>query len=209
MYNYWNIAELNVIVNELIYVYICMKVFFTASFSGKSKYQKYYDIILSSIEDHKVDLVSPEKANYKDLLSVSIINKLENTNFVHYEAIKKGVEWADAVIIEISNEDFQLGHEATLSIQDKKPVLCLSLFEDYSKKINNKYFYGAIYNEFNIDRIIKEFITKVSKELLTERFNCFLSSAQVKYIEKKAEKLGLNKSEYLRFLIEKDKGGGN
>lgn len=183
-----------------------MKIFYTASFYGKKKYQKYFDLVLNSIERMKVDLRSPEKGNYLDLITRKDKKRLKNNRLIHYEAIRKGIQWADAVIIEISNEDFQLGHEATLAIQNKKPVLCLSIYEDFGKKINNKYFHGAKYNEYNVHVIVGEFIRKAKKELLSERFNCFLSPSQVQYLKKSSEEKNMNMSEYLRELIEKDSG---
>jgi hypothetical protein len=117
--------------------------------------------------------------------------------------VKRGIQTADAVIIEISSQDFQLGHEATLAIQSKKPVLCLSIHEDMSEKIKNKYFHGAKYSELNVNEIISEFVKKSSKRNLTERFNMFLSPAQSVFLDKQAKDRGINKSEYVRELIEK------
>ena len=178
------------------------KVFYTASYTGKEKYQKYYKYVLDAIEDNEVDLISPEKGNYLKL------SKKDDQNFTekerHYDAIKKGILWADLVIIEISNEDFQLGHEATLAALNKKPVLCLSIFEDFSEKISNTYFFGAMYNEFNIHTIVQEFITKCKKIHLNQRFNLFLSKNQLDYLGKMSKEEGINKSEYLRNLIDEE-----
>lgn len=182
-----------------------IKVFYTASFLGKQKYQKFFDAVRVAIEACQVELISPEKGNYKELLTDKELEALRNPKEVHYEAIRRGIAWADAVIIEISNEDFQLGHEATLAIGARKHVLCLSLFEDFSEKIENRYFHGAKYSELNIDMIVADFLKMVDGERLDERFNLFLSAAQTEYLEKSAEILGINKSEYVRRLIEKDR----
>ena len=123
---------------------------------------------------------------------------------LHYEAIRRGIGWADAVIIEISHEDFQLGHEASLAIQNKKPVLCLSIHEDFSKKISNPYFFGAKYNEYNIEELVENFIAKHQKEPLKERFNLFLSTSQLHKLETSAKRMGFNNSEYIRMLLDKN-----
>jgi hypothetical protein len=120
--------------------------------------------------------------------------------------ITKDMEKADAIIIEISQEDFQLGHEATLAIQNKKPVLCLSVYEDFSQKITNAYFFGAKYNEYTVGEIVADFISKTQKRHYSERFNLFLSPAQEMYLERAGKVYGLNKSEYVRMLIDKDRG---
>lgn len=183
-----------------------VKVFFTASYYGKEKYQRYYDLVLRKIEESDVEVVGTEKGNYTKLLGKDIKKPIFGNKPLHYKAIKKGILWSDAVIIEMSHEDFQLGHEATIAIQAKKPVLCLSLHEDFSRKIRNEYFHGAKYNEYNIGKVIRNFLDIVRREKLSERFNCFLSKRQVAYLEKKSSEEGVNKSEYLRKLIGEDMG---
>lgn len=181
-----------------------MKVFYTASFYGKEKYQKYYDLVRAAIEKTGVELISPEKGNYKDVLSQQERDKLPTERLIHYEAIRKGILLADAVIIEVSNEDFQLGHEATLAIQDKKPVLCLSVNENFSEKIDSRYFFGTKYNQYSIEEVVETFIERAKRNTLSVRFNCFLSISQIHYLEKASANHNVNKSEYLRRLIDKD-----
>jgi len=107
-----------------------MIIFYTASYFGKEKYQKYYDLVLNTLEEFNVTLVSTEKGNYKELLGERVRTKLkDNPKLLHYEAIKQGIRQADAVILEVSNEDFQVGHEATVAINEKKPTLTLSVNE--------------------------------------------------------------------------------
>lgn len=221
-----NLYHLGIITYTFLYMYICtsprksstvrcdsgvapipnrnvMKVFYTASFYGKNKYQKYYDLVLKSIEAQGVELLSPEKGDYKAILKNKKLKSVDPET-QHYEAIRQGILWADVVIIEISNQDFQLGHEATLAMVNKKPVLCLSLTTDYSRIIQNRHFHAAKYNQYNAKRLISDFIAKQRKELLSIRFNCFLSKSQIDYIEGMAKIKGMNKSEYLRELIDND-----
>ena len=184
-----------------------MKVFYTCSFYGKNEYQKFYDIVLKAIKRTKAEVVSPELGNYLSFLSKREILRLGDKNKIHCEAIRRGIEWADAVIIEISHEDFQLGHEATIAMQNKKHVLCLSLHESFDNKINLRYFHGVKYNEGNINGIISKFVETAKRSLLSERFNLFLSPSQLKHLKEVSKKHGLNQSEYLRRLIDKDKIG--
>lgn len=190
-----------------MYTYVCMKIFYTASYFGKDKYQKYYDMILKQLKDLGVEIISPEKGNYKELLTKKELSTVKDPKQLHYLAIKKGIMWADAVVMEISNEDFQLGHEATIAVDHKKHTLCMSLHEDYSQKIKNRYFHAAKYNSFNYEELLETFVEKVKKELLNERFNMFLSPRQVAYLDKASKEYGINKSEYVRMLIDKDRRG--
>ncbi len=181
-----------------------MRIFYTASFYGKAKYQENYSLVLKTIKNSTTELVSPESGNYLSTLKLEDYAKIKSKKKLHYEAIRRGIIWAQAVIIEVSHEDFQLGHEATLALQLKKPVLCLSIHEDFSKKITHPLFFGAKYNEYNIEELITDFVRKFEKENLKERFNLFLSNRQLKNIESQALKLGMNNSEYLRMLIDKN-----
>lgn len=183
-----------------------MNVFYTASFKGKSKLQKNYDLVLQAILQTGVEVISPEVGNYLDVLSERFIKQHKNDEQrIHYEAIRKGIAKSDAVIIEVSNEDFQLGHEATLAIQSKKYVLCLSINENFGEKIKNPYFVGAKYNSFNVEEIVSDFIHLASGERYSTRFNLFLKPSQFKYLEEAAKKEGVNVSEYVRLMIELDR----
>lgn len=179
-----------------------MTIFFTASYYGKEKYQKYYDLIRISIEKTGVTLISPEKGNYQQVLTATQRHSLGSDRRVHYEAIRRGIVRSDCVILEISHEDFQLGHEATLAIQAKKPVLCLSIHENFEEKIANHYFHGAKYNEYTAEEIVVDFIQKTKRHHLTERFNLFLSPAQLSYLSRESDKRSLNQSELIRSLID-------
>lgn len=180
-----------------------MKVFYTASFYGKSKYQPSYDLVLKTIKKTGVELISPETRNYLSVLKLEDYAKIKSKQKLHYEAIRRGILWSQAVIIETSHEDFQLGHEATLALALKKPVLCLSIHEDFSKKINNHLFFGAKYNEYNIEEVIENFVSKYEKESFSKRFNLFLSPRQFSKLERLAKEKGMNNSEYIRMLLDK------
>lgn len=179
-------------------------VFFTASYYGKQKYQANYDLVRRSIEEFYVDLISPEVGNYQEVLDEATRQRITDPKLLHYETIRQGIHVADAVIIEISHEDFQLGHEATLAIMEKKPVLCLSVHEDFSQKIHNNYFFGAKYTLESIKPVIQDFLAHARDMRLSQRFNLFLYPQQLEYLEKAAKRFGLNKSEYIRRLISHD-----
>ncbi len=189
----------------MIYIYLYMlKVFWTASYHGKSEYQKYYDLVGRTIDSQPdLTVIATEKGNYLDLVPPTVREKLQaHPPKLHYDAVRRGILWADAVIIEISQEDFQLGHEATLAMQSKKHVLCLSLHEDFSAKINNRYFHGAKYNRATIEEQIESFLALARRDLLSRRFNLFLTSSQEQFLKSKGKELGSGASDYLRSLID-------
>jgi hypothetical protein len=175
-----------------MYTYIHMNIFFTCSYTGKVKYQKYYDLIVDSIKKTNVALQSPElDKNFP---------APEATH--HYQQIRDGILNSDAVIMDVSDEGFQLGFEAAQAIQSKKHVLVLSLIRDFSQRIDNRYFHAAKYSELNIDDIISEFVNSLRHHQFDQRFNFFLSQKQLQTLYLNANKLGLTKSDYLRSLLD-------
>src|SRR3990167_1589992 len=154
-----------------------MKIFFTASFHGKKQYQRYYNIVLKTLEQiPNAFITSTEKDNYLSVLPLKDRKRIKNKEKLHY-----------------------------LAIQNKKYVLCLSTREDFSEKIINRYFVGAKYNEYNIEEVVDNFIEVVKKNQFSERFNCFISPSQMDYVKEKAKKEHMNASEYIRSLIDDDK----
>lgn len=180
-----------------------MNLFYTCSYYGKPKYQAQYDLILDALEQHEnLTLVSPEKGNYFDVLTPKELTKYNNDKERHYHAIRRNIERADAVVIEVSYPDFQIGFEAAYAVDKKKYVLALSVHEDYSQKIIHPYFTAAKYDPNSIDEVIREFLSKADTKKYTQRFNFFLSESQLEKLNRNAQKLNLNQSEYLRLLID-------
>lgn len=190
-------------------MYICiaiMTVFFTASYFGKKKYQKEFDLVRETIKRFKVTLISPEEGNYQNVLDVQTRQRLAATpELLHYESIRQGIHMSDVVIIEVSHEDIQLGHEITLALMEKKPVLVLSTLKDFSRVINSELFFASKYTQKNIEGVIQDFLARVRGMGLARRFNMFLYPHQLEYLETAAKGQGMNVSEYIRRLINLDR----
>lgn len=183
-----------------------MKVFYTCSYYGKARYQKYYDYVLKCLESFKVDVISPEVGNYLvDLAKPEQQNdkKFKNKKELHYRSIRESIDRSDACVFELSFQDFQLGYEAAYALGKGKKVLCLSLFEDFSDKIIDKNLYGFKYTLDELEGMVGKFLDICDHQLLTERFNMFLSRQELEILEKRSQETGLNKSEYIRRLIAK------
>ncbi|MEK7129763.1 MAG: ribokinase [Patescibacteria group bacterium] len=147
-----------------------MKIFFTSPYDGRKQYQRYIDVIIATVESIGAQVISPEKTReYQDALSRENIQKLGSRDRAHYEFIRQGIANADAVIIEASYEDFRVGHEATLAIIYKKPVLCLSQKKDYGQLIRHEDFQGKKYTEKNLRKLVLDFLSGVSRKILKKR----------------------------------------
>lgn len=185
------------------YTYIHMKVFFTCAYKGKKEFQKDYDLVRKTLEGfNDIELISPESGDYTKVLTVKEKQKLGDPEKVHYAAIKWGIELSDVTIIDNTYDNFRLGHEASLAMMNKKPVLVISRKKDMSKYIVHPYLYGARYDKFNIESILRKFIDDHKDTLLNERFNMFMSKRQMDLLDEKANALGVNRSELVRRWIE-------
>lgn len=180
-----------------------IKVFYTVPFGGKQQYQKHYDAVLEAIKKEEVEIIATELGNYKTILDKSDYQHIKSPEQEHYAAIKKGIKWADLIILEISHESFHVGHEATLAMLDKKHVLGLSLHKDWQKVIINPYFHSVKYTQYTLREAIREFISKYGDQKLNERLNLFLSANQVAKLDRMSKNTGMNKSELIRNLIDK------
>jgi hypothetical protein len=178
------------------------KVFYTASRKGKEKFQKEYDLVKNHLMKLPIELVGTEVGNYKTLLTKSDLKKVKDDRGRHYLAIKKGIKWCDILVLELSEESFQIGHEATLALLQNKVVLGLSTKVDWSERIKHPNFFGYKYGVYTAREIINEFFDRHFKESLSERFNLFLSNTQLGKLDRISSELGMNKSEAIRKLIE-------
>ncbi len=183
-----------------------MRVFFTVSYYGKKKFQASYDLVHRALTSLRVDLVSPELGNYLSVLDEDTRKRLgNNPGLLHYEAIRQGIHLSDAVVIEVSQQDIQLGHEISLALMEKKPVLALSTLEDFSKKIHHDYFFASRYTKLNVTPLLQDFLARVRQLRQARRFNMFLYPSQSEYLGRIARKSGMNMSEYVRHLINLDR----
>ncbi len=179
-----------------------MTIFYTTSFYGKDTYQASYNLVLDAIRQTGAEIISPETNNYLELLTAKEKKVFATPQARHYQAIKKGIQQADAVVIEISHQDFQIGWEASLACLNRKPLLCLSLHEDFSAKISHPYFHAAKYSPVTIDNLIEDFVERSKPGLFSQRFNFFLSEKQLNRLRTQAKQTQVTPSEYMRQLIE-------
>lgn len=183
-----------------------LTIFYTASYAGKQDYQREYDAVKTAIGAFAVTLIGTEAGNYQEFMPKKLRDKFANNpKLLHYESIRHGIIISDAVVIEVSREDFQLGHEATLAIDAKKPTLCLSLHEDWSQKIKHEYFFGAKYEIETVRGVIQDFLSQVRDMSRAKRYNLFMYPQQLTYLEKMAKAENMSVAQYIRKLVNTDR----
>ncbi len=134
-----------------------MKVAFIVPYEGKKVYQQAYDQILSAIETNGGLVLSPEKTDeYGHALATGL--PTHDLSRSHYEFIRKSIIDSDVVIVEASYEDFRVGHETTLALIYRKPVLVMAQHLDFGKFIYHPNLTGIHYYPTQVAQIIKDFL---------------------------------------------------
>lgn len=179
-----------------------MKVFFACSFRGKKLYQEYFNQVIGTLKKNKVEVISKETNEYEDILGKKITSILTPEE-MHYLFVKTGIDKSNAVIVDISRESFQLGHEATIALLYNKPVLCLSKGEISNIKVYDPRLRLESYNsKADINRIINSFLNEVRNKYLSVRLHVNLSPEHKNFLDWYGAKSGKNISQIIRDSID-------
>lgn len=186
-----------------------MKIFFTASKTGRYKFSKINKLVLDELHKHKVKVITTigyrYLSNRPELRKIKNLSESENTyKYVHDSVIKRTIFVSDAVVVEASCPSFRLGFETHFALSQQKPVLVLSTKRNYANLIKNPNFFGANYNEFTLPDEIEKFIAHAKKYKLRNRFNLFISDGEKEYLQHTSKINNISMSSYLRKLIQQD-----
>ena len=115
---------------------------------------------------------------------------------------------ADIIIIEGSGYEFELGMQAAMALQQKKPTLVVShtsLKATALSSYHNRLFAVETYkNTDELATIITRFIRTNTISTKDLRFNMFIDRPIYNYLRTKAYQTGKNKSEIIRDLINQE-----
>ncbi len=184
-----------------------MTIFFSTSFRGHKKHPTAIKSVYETLTSFKsLTIISPGwNNNYAPIIKATLKREKTGSRYEEYRAIRQAIRLSDACIFEVTHESFQVGHEVSFALAEKKPTLCLSRKENFAIRIENDYFYGKKYRNNTIKPSIQDFLAKVRETTLSKRFNLFLYPHQIKHLKTQGEIQGMNMSEYIRFLINADK----
>ena len=155
-------------------------------------------------------VVSPEIGNLTQVLDDKTKVRIKNVRARHNKAVKKGIELCEAAVFEVSYESLGIGTEISLALSLKKPVLVLSSTKDYSDHIQHELYQASLFEPDKPAKskaVIQDFLAFVRTKSQAQRFNMFLYPHQLGHLEEAGKGLNMNKSEYVRHLINQDKLG--
>ena len=160
-----------------------------------SEGQKYFKYYYKQIE-HFFSQKKFKKLN----LSPHTLNKNESKNYKKYIS---SLSQADFVIIESSLPNIETGYFISKALELNKPVISLYLkdhLSNFLKRIKEEKFNLIEYTENNIEKKLEAACEKAKKSA-DKRFNFFVSSNQLNYLNQEAKKARITKSAFIRRLI--------
>ncbi len=123
--------------------------------------------------------------------------------------ITREIKKSDALVVEGSTTNFDLGRLMTLAIFQHKPLLILQekgkeqdVELGANRLVNNKTY--TLKKSADFEKKIEDFIKAVKKQRLTYRFNLMLSRDINSYLMDQATDKGISKADYIRSLIIQD-----
>jgi hypothetical protein len=180
-----------------------MKVYFGTSPRNKDKYpdliSKIFELIGEFGLEHTSDWV-------KNVVAKNFYEMTEKESADHYKKTEKEIKAADICIFEASSASASLGFLASQAMNLGKPIIVLSQNQDslfIFKSIKSKQMITLVYNQQNLETKLKEAIDKAAFSI-NLRFNLFIPRNLMAYLDWVTKNVGVNKSEYIRMLIEKE-----
>lgn len=115
---------------------------------------------------------------------------------------------ADVVIAETSYENFAVGYQVAVAVQQKKPVLVLRHASAdknaFVTGIDDGWVKHVEYSEDALNEIVKKFLDDNDINTKDMRFNFFIDRSIYNYLRWSALKTGKTKAAILRELVERE-----
>jgi|GEM_PF-3204270 len=124
----------------------------------------------------------------------------------HQEQTEREVGKADICVFEVSSRSLSVGFLASMALSKGKIVILLSKSEkllSLFRSVNSRAMIAVSYNEENLDKVLEGALSRGAR-LVNMRFNFFLPKNLLAQLDWAAMNLGVNRSGYIRGLIEKD-----
>jgi 2'-deoxynucleoside 5'-phosphate N-hydrolase len=178
-----------------------MKIYFTASLTGKNLYEENYKKIIKILEDMDIKVVSDHVLT-EEKGGVSAKSHEEIISF--YKKISNWISQSDIVVAEVTYPSTNVGHEITLALEKGKPVIFLYIEGKEPKLLNaldSEKSQLIPYKPKDLKTILKTSIEE-AQDQMDVRFNFFISPKIGAYLDWIAKQKKTPRAVFLRRLIE-------
>lgn len=165
-----------------------MKVYFTCSTAQFKKYESIYFVIRDFLVSQNHTLTRDWLQSAKKRIEVNQID-FEDIQEI-YNGCIKAIQEADVVIVEDTVSNFSTGHQITVALQRRKPVLVL--WQKQKEKKFKKMFIHGVQSDFlvvkeydkkNLKEELTEFLSKYEDAQETNRFHLVLQKVERDYLD--------------------------
>ena len=188
--------------------YVCMRVFFIASRQGRPYFDYYYQQILNFLDREGYENINKEYLQKNKKTIEEELKKLGKKGYsARLNLLVEKIHNADICIFECSFQSLSVGYLIEKALELDKPVVGLCLVDhipDFLVGLENEKFQLVEYDKDNLSDLLKASILKAIF-LTDKRFNFFISSNMLAYLNKVSKKLSITKSTFIRNLIEEYK----
>lgn len=180
-----------------------MKVYFTASITGKQYYLANYQKIVQLIEQRGNEVIAEHILDHSES-QIRLETKEERLLF--QSKLGKWICGCDCMVVEATFPSISVGYEISLALQQGKPVLILYCEGDPPALLSNTNDEKLVcepYTHERLQEIIDGFLDYV-KGKVDSRFTFYVTAAQMTHLLKKSKEKRIPKAAYLRELIDRD-----
>jgi len=185
-----------------------MRVFFIASRQGRPYFDYYYQQILNFLDREGYENINKEYLQKNKKTIEEELKKLGKKGYsARLNLLVEKIHNADICIFECSFQSLSVGYLIEKALELDKPVVGLCLVDhipDFLVGLENEKFQLVEYDKDNLSDLLKASILKAIF-LTDKRFNFFISSNMLAYLNKVSKKLSITKSTFIRNLIEEYK----
>ncbi len=180
-----------------------MRVYFTASLTGKAQYSENYHAIVSALKHlgHEVIADHIFSTTAKETRSDPLNKRLEYLRYLN-----DGLAKCDLLIAETSYPSTSVGFEVCWALNRGKSVVVLYTenvgFPPVLAGVDNEKLIIEVYSKSNLFKVIGGALTMVEKTK-DQRFTMLLPADIMQHLDTLSDG-GTTRSEYIRKLIKKD-----
>lgn len=188
-----------------------IKIFFSAPDIRNPELHERYSNVVKFLEECNVEVVSLFHNEHTLLLSSKIIDEIKERNLNDQEYLKKELDFyfsqyaiqkCDGVVVESSEDSFQIGYETRSALDLDKPTLSMSNGRRYLTDTRAKFLYTCKYKDYEeMKSYITEFIKFIEKRKKNIHMHLLFTWRESNYLEWAATKYSKSKSEIIRSLI--------
>lgn len=180
-----------------------MTIYFSASLSGRKKYEQNYRLIISQLQTlgHHVIFEYLFERTRAEVDSQTEQEKLKRQRNL--------LEWkrdADLIVAEVSNPSFGQGQEIEDAIRLRKPVLALHVLEAKPHILTvgvEDLVFVVPYTPDTLKDVLSENLEAMSRGEM-RRFTMLLPADLTEYLDRLRVSKNITRSEYIRKLIRAD-----